>query len=170
MQSQPQVKTRAVGRVDIEKKRKFEKQIVEKMVYIYCRGHKHTPDRTLCADCARLLAYALDRTEHCKRMEMKTFCSKCPVQCYRKTEKEQIRVVMRYAGPRMLLHNPLLTVKHLIVPKQKKPVVHRKPVNKAGQVTQVDNIAKIDKAVQVAQADNIAKVEKATQVENVDQP
>jgi hypothetical protein len=28
--------------------------------------------------------------------------------------REQIRQVMRYAGPRMLLHNPILTIRHLL--------------------------------------------------------
>jgi hypothetical protein len=28
--------------------------------------------------------------------------------------REQVKVVMRYAGPRMLLHHPLLALRHLI--------------------------------------------------------
>ena len=28
--------------------------------------------------------------------------------------REKIRVVMRYSGPRMLFHHPILTIKHMV--------------------------------------------------------
>ena len=45
-------------------------------------------------------------------METKTFCSRCPTHCYAAKQREAIRNVMRYSGPRMLLHHPVLTIKH----------------------------------------------------------
>lgn len=46
-------------------------------------------------------------------METKTFCSACKIHCYRAHRREQIRQVMCYSGPRMLLHHPLMTLRHL---------------------------------------------------------
>lgn len=103
-----------------EKKRQEEKKILSKMVHVYCRGQKHdAPQKHLCADCAALLAYAHDRTSRCPRMACKTFCSKCPVQCYRPEMREGIRDVMRYAGPRLLVHSPLLVLKHVLTRKER---------------------------------------------------
>lgn len=104
-----------------EKKRREEQQIMAKMVQLYCRGQKHGAARgTLCPECAALLAYAHTRTQHCPHMANKTFCSKCPTQCYQPEMRQQVRAVMRYAGPRMLWHGPLLVLKHALAPKQRK--------------------------------------------------
>ena len=48
-------------------------------------------------------------------METKTFCSACKVHCYKPAMREQIRAVMRWAGPRMLPVHPVLSVKHVAV-------------------------------------------------------
>ena len=104
-----------------EKKRDDEKRIMEKMVGLYCRGQKHSPKagQALCPQCAQLLAYANQRTDRCPHMAAKTFCSKCPTHCYQPQMREQVRAVMRYAGPRMLWHSPLLVLKHALAPKAK---------------------------------------------------
>lgn len=108
--------------MDIAKKRAEEKTIMEKMMRVYCRGQKHGAGKgSLCAGCEELLAYANNRTSHCPYMESKTFCSKCPTHCYKPEKREQIRSVMRYAGPRMLLHSPVLVLKHALAPKQNRP-------------------------------------------------
>jgi hypothetical protein len=36
------------------------------------------------------------------------------VHCYRAQQRERIRRVMRYSGPRMLLAHPLLALLHLL--------------------------------------------------------
>jgi hypothetical protein len=41
--------------------------------------------------------------------------------------REQIRQVMRYAGPRMLLHHPIHAVLHLLDGIRKPPTLNRKP-------------------------------------------
>lgn len=56
--------------------------------------------------------YAEARVAHCPHMEAKTFCSQCPTHCYAAKQREAIRNMMRYSGPRMLLHHPLLTITH----------------------------------------------------------
>ena len=106
--------------MDTEKKRALEADVMSEMIAIYCRGQGH-PHRTaeqdgapaLCPDCRRLLAYARDRIIRCPRMEVKSFCSACPVHCYSRDMREQIRTVMRYSGPRMLLHRPIMTLHHI---------------------------------------------------------
>jgi len=82
------------------------------MVTLYCKNHHH--GQPLCAECRRLLDYALQRVQKCKFGEDKPTCEKCPVHCYRKDEKEAIRKVMRYAGPRMILHHPCMALRHLV--------------------------------------------------------
>ena len=106
--------------MDTEKKRALEADVMEKMIAIYCRGKKHAartraPQETaaLCPDCRRLLAHARERVVRCPRMHVKSFCSVCPVHCYSADMREQIRAVMRYSGPRMLLHHPLMTLHHI---------------------------------------------------------
>ena len=106
--------------MNAEEKRAHEAAIMTQMIAIYCRGKGHL-GRTritdgapaLCPDCRALLAYALSRVEGCPRMDIKSFCSVCPVHCYSKDMRAQVRDVMRYSGPRMLLHHPLTTLRHM---------------------------------------------------------
>ena len=67
----------------------------------------------LCPQCQALLDYAHKRLEHCKFGEDKPSCTRCPVHCYKPAMREQIRQVMRYSGPRMLLHDPIMAIRHL---------------------------------------------------------
>lgn len=98
---------------NIQKKRLKEKQIMTRIIEIYCRGKKHSPgDGRLCDSCAQLLAYTNKRTEHCPYMEKKTFCSKCPAHCYSPDMRIRIKTVMRYAGPRMLFRHPIMVLRH----------------------------------------------------------
>ena len=106
--------------MDTEKKRAMEADVMSEMIAIYCRGQGHTNRSpaaddapALCPDCRRLLDYARDRIIRCPRMEVKSFCSACPVHCYSRDMREQIRTVMRYSGPRMLLHRPIMTLHHI---------------------------------------------------------
>ncbi len=70
------------------------------MIRIYCRAH-HGTAKGLCAECAGLSDYACQRIEKCPFGHSKPVCSKCAVHCYEAVMREQIRGVMRYAGPRM---------------------------------------------------------------------
>ena len=71
------------------------------------------PVPPLCPQCQALLDYAHKRLEHCKFGEDKPSCTRCPVHCYKPAMREQIRQVMRYSGPRMLLHDPIMAIRHL---------------------------------------------------------
>ncbi len=90
-----------------------EARTIEAMVGLYCHAH-HDRSEGLCGDCAALLAYARERLARCPFQEGKTTCARCPVHCYKREMRERVRTVMRYAGPRMLLRHPILTVLHLL--------------------------------------------------------
>ena len=41
-------------------------------------------------------------------------CGKCLVHCYQPQMREKVKGVMRYSGPRMLLHHPVLAMHHAV--------------------------------------------------------
>ena len=92
-------------------KREKEKQVIQEMISLYCRKQHH--GQSLCKECHTLCRYAHQRIDCCPFMESKTFCSNCSVHCYQKERREQIRRVMRFSGPRMLLHRPLMVIQHM---------------------------------------------------------
>ena len=92
-------------------KREKEMRTVYEMIHLYCR--KNHKDKELRQECLDLYEYAKMRIEKCPFMEIKTFCSQCKVHCYKKDKREQIRKVMRFSGPRMLLYYPLMAIRHL---------------------------------------------------------
>jgi hypothetical protein len=83
-----------------------------RMVGIYCADHHGRTKDNLCADCAQFLDYAQLRLEKCPYGEDKPTCANCPVHCYKPVQRAQAKAIMRYAGPRMLLRHPLLTIAH----------------------------------------------------------
>ncbi len=107
-----------------EKKREREKETVSLMIRLYCRKHHGggtKGSRTgLCAECAALEEYARLRSDKCPFMEEKTFCSNCKVHCYRPEMREKIRAVMRFSGPRMLLHHPVMALRHVVESRREK--------------------------------------------------
>lgn len=99
-------------------KREQELETVTYMIRYYCK-HKHK-HRELCSECQELVEYSKKRIGLCPFMDTKTFCSACKVHCYKKDMREQIRVVMRYSGPRMLLHRPIMALKHIYIEKKER--------------------------------------------------
>lgn len=100
--------------MDIAAKRRKEKDIVEKMMIIFCR-EKHGCRDELCHDCQELLDYAFNRIDKCPIMETKTFCSVCKTHCFSNEMRERIKLIMKYSGRRMLFSHPVLAIKHLWV-------------------------------------------------------
>jgi len=96
------------------------------MIRMYCSAH-HQRGKTLCQECNALLEYATRRLEKCPFGENKPVCQRCPVHCYTKEKRAHVRRVMRFAGPRMIWHHPLLTVRHVI-----DDVVRRRQARGAG--------------------------------------
>ena len=102
-----------------------EKRTIEAMVHLYCRDHHGTTDG-LCADCKVLLGYALQRLDNCPFEESKPACNRCEVHCYSKSMRERVKVMMRYSGPRMLLHHPILAVRHLLDERRPVPTLPKR--------------------------------------------
>jgi len=94
------------------------------MVHIYCNNHHHPAKGELCGECTAFLEYAKMRLDKCPFQERKTTCGKCPIHCYKPDMKAKVKIVMRYSGPRMLLHHPVLAMHHAVdgLKKPKKPI------------------------------------------------
>ena len=60
------------------------------------------------------MGYATRRLDRCVFGDDKPTCANCTVHCYSEAMREQVRAVMRYAGPRMLRRHPILAIRHVI--------------------------------------------------------
>jgi len=100
---------------------KREEKTIAAMMRLYCRDH-HGSKNELCTECSELLEYARFRLNKCPYQEGKTTCAKCPIHCYKPVMREQVRAMMRYAGPRMLFRHPILTLYHFIDGRREEPV------------------------------------------------
>ena len=105
-----------MGRIEREKK------TVAAMIRIYCRD-QHGGRKALCESCRALLQYAWQRLDKCPFGEGKSTCARCTVHCYQPRMREEIRRVMRYAGPRMLYTHPILAIRHLWDERREPPVL-----------------------------------------------
>jgi len=92
-------------------RRAREGRTMAALVRIFCRDHHH-PAAGLCAECRQLLDYAQVRLEHCRFGAEKPTCARCPVHCYQRARREQVRVMMRHAGPRMAWEHPVMSLRH----------------------------------------------------------
>lgn len=89
-----------------------EWKTMEVMIQIHCRGHQKPDGTALCGECRELLDYAAARLEHCRFGTEKPTCAKCPVHCYQRARRDQVKAVMRQAGPRMAWKHPVLSLRH----------------------------------------------------------
>lgn len=112
-----------------------EQQTAEAMIDLYCRG-QHGTGGKLCRECAELRDYSRQRLLNCPFQEGKTTCVKCPTHCYKPEMRERIRVVMRYAGPRILYHHPLMTLQHLIDGRREEPIRPRRVIMEEADLAQ----------------------------------
>jgi hypothetical protein len=93
-----------------------ERRTIRLMIELYCQN-KHAADRAglgVCPACQQLTDYAMQRIERCPFKANKPTCAKCTVHCYKPAMREQVRQVMRFAGPRMLIYHPVLAIAHLL--------------------------------------------------------
>jgi hypothetical protein len=84
------------------------------MVGIWCRDHHGTGTASPCEECRQFLDYAERRLEKCPYGEAKPTCARCPVHCYKPAQRAQAKEIMRYAGPRMTLRHPWLSLLHVL--------------------------------------------------------
>jgi hypothetical protein len=95
-----------------------EARTVSAMIQIYCRA-QHGTGKDLCGECTGLFAYARKRIERCPFGYEKPVCNQCNVHCYNRDARTSIQTVMRFAGPRMIWHHPVLAIRHLIRSRKK---------------------------------------------------
>ncbi|MCD4748888.1 MAG: nitrous oxide-stimulated promoter family protein [Thermoanaerobaculales bacterium] len=84
------------------------------MIRLYCGAHHDPTKEGLCRECLDLVHYTRRRLERCPFGEEKPVCDRCPLHCYQEDIRSQIRKVMRYSGPRMMLRHPILATRHFI--------------------------------------------------------
>jgi len=87
-----------------------EHETINTMIRMYCK-HFH---------CSDLFQYAEERLRGCQFGEDKPTCDTCTVHCYKPNMREEIRTVMRYAGPRMVYKHPIMGFRHLFRKMKKK--------------------------------------------------
>lgn len=86
----------------------YQKRVLDRMAGIYCRAHHgKRKDGRLCPGCGELVRYAADRLAKCPFGSGKPNCSSCRIHCYRPDMRNQVKRMMRYSGPRMVLYYPL---------------------------------------------------------------
>jgi len=90
-----------------------EQRTMDALIRLYCRAH-HGRHEPWCAACADLREYTVQRLDRCHFGAAKPTCAHCPIHCYSPQRREQVREVMRFAGPRMLWRHPFLAVLHLM--------------------------------------------------------
>ena len=90
-----------------------EKLTVQTMIEMYCSGH-HKTRSAMCDACEMLYTYAALKIDKCPLHQTKPVCTNCTIHCYRNTERDRIRRVMQFSGPRMLIQHPALALLHMI--------------------------------------------------------
>lgn len=69
-------------------------------------------DGMLCPECAKVIAYAMARTEKCPNNHEGN-CKDCVIHCYNGEMRDRVKAMMAYAAPRMLVHHPVMTARYL---------------------------------------------------------
>lgn len=106
---------------------KRELKTIRVMIGMYCRRHHGGSAAQPCSACTALFSYATRRLELCVFGDAKPTCANCSVHCYSAEKREQVRVIMKWAGPRMLWQHPLLAIFHLIDGRRPAPELPGKP-------------------------------------------
>lgn len=90
-----------------------EKSIIETMIGIFCKV-KHNSKNALCPTCFKLNEYAKLKLSKCPFGDEKPTCKNCKIHCYEPEQRELIKQVMAFSGPRLLLYKPAAALRHLI--------------------------------------------------------
>jgi len=115
--------------VNLTGRLKSEHKTLVSMTAIYCEDHHGKQANGLCGDCAELMDYSEERLAKCPYGQDKPTCAKCPIHCYKKEQREHVKKVMRYAGPRMPLRHPWRALTHVF--DKLRRVVHPRELRRA---------------------------------------
>ena len=88
-----------------------EKEVVARMIALYCRKRLGMTEIT--EEYKSLEVYAHKRLDMCKFGNSKPNCKRCAIHCYKPEMREKIRAIMRWAGPRMMIYDPIAAIRHL---------------------------------------------------------
>lgn len=91
-----------------------EDKVITRMIEIYCNQTHGTHKREICTQCSTLLEYSLQRLYNCPLQPNKPVCSSCLIHCYRDDMRIEIKKVMRFSRKRILLNNPILSLRYLL--------------------------------------------------------
>ncbi len=95
-----------------------ELKTITLMTGIYCQTHHQDLN---CTGCQSLISHAEKKLDRCVYGQDKPACKDCPIHCYKPIYREQTKVIMKYAGPKMLFKHPILTIIHLMKGRKKFP-------------------------------------------------
>ena len=105
---------------------KREKKTIDAMMHLYYCKHHGTKDDKRCPECSKLYDYAMLRLSKYPFQKNKSTCGKCLVHCYKPDIRTKVSKVMRYSGPRMLLHTPILALHHVFDGRKKPDPLKKK--------------------------------------------
>lgn len=106
------------NKIQLTGKLGVELKTIIAMTNIYCAAHHQGQP---CEQCADFTKHAEQKLDRCVYGEDKPACKKCPIHCYKPDKREQARLIMRFAGPKMLFKHPILAIKHLLKGMKKFP-------------------------------------------------
>lgn len=89
-----------------------EKHTIAFMIQLYCRHRLHQAEPS--EEYRSLIDYCHHRLDHCRWQDEKPACKRCPCHCYAPAQRERVRQIMRWTGPRMILYAPLEVLRHLL--------------------------------------------------------
>ncbi|KAF0249083.1 MAG: hypothetical protein FD167_1507 [bacterium] len=90
-----------------------ENKTIKAMIEIYCKKN-HKSNIGSCSECRQIYDYASYRITRCPHKDNKPACTTCEIHCFSLKMKEEIKKIMRFSGPRMLIHHPILSLFHYI--------------------------------------------------------
>lgn len=92
-----------------------DRRTLEAIGRIYCGGNHVDAAKDsagMCPECREAIEQTLARASSCPHGHEGN-CQDCKTQCQRGEAQERIRVIMRYAAPRMAFRHPIMTFEYL---------------------------------------------------------
>ena len=90
------------------------------MIELYCRGHHGTPKGRLCPRLRGPAGLRRRAGGPLPAYSDQNVLQRLPNALLQARDAERIRQVMRWSGPRMLFHHPVLAVRHLAETRKQK--------------------------------------------------
>lgn len=89
-----------------------ELNTVKKMIHIYCNRNHNS--KNLCSMCKKLKEYTFQRLTKCPFLPNKPVCEDCPIHCYKKNYRDEIKNIMRFSGPILIFYHPIYLIRQYI--------------------------------------------------------